>query len=128
MVFKTYLIVHIGGASISGLAELLHRAGHKVYGWEEMNQNEKVLELEELGIEIFSKNIPSNIIKTIDCVVHSSITSSEFVRNLFSLKIETQVYTQFKFINLLIKDSNSIAITGSYGKTITTALLSHVLD
>lgn len=128
MDYNTYLIVHIGGASISGLAEILIGSGKKVYGWEKRIQNENVQKLIKEGVEVFSGEIPIDIIDSIDCVVHSSITSSEFIRNFFGFGNKTHIFTQFKFINQLIRHAKSIAITGSYGKTITTILLSHVLD
>lgn len=128
MIFNTFLIVHIGGASMSGLAEILYKSGKKVYGWEHRIHNENVQSLIKKGINVFSEKIPRDVLENIECVVHSSITSSDCIRTLFNLESDIPIFTQFRFIDLLIKDSKSIAVSGSYGKTITTTLLSHVLS
>lgn len=126
--YQTYLIVHIGGSSLSGLAAVLHGSGHTVYGWEQRAEEPRVLQLVELGITVFSGPIPQETLAALDCVVHSSITSSEDIRATLSIPERTPVFSQFEFIDHCIRGATSIAITGSYGKTITTSLLSCMFD
>lgn len=125
---KTYLVVHIGGSSMSGLADLLLTSGHTIYGWEKHVEGSRVQRFIEQGVVVFSGRIPEEILLAVDCVVHSSITSSKDIRAALGIGTNTPVYSQFEFINELARDSLSIAITGSYGKTLTTSLLSCIFD
>src|SRR3989442_8318858 len=85
--FKRYQQIHfvgIGGAGMSGIAEILLNLGYRVTG-SDHRRNEAVERLEQLGAKIFVGHAPSHI-EGAHVVVYSSAVSRE--------NIEVQVARQ----------------------------------
>lgn len=118
----------MGGASLAGLARALHNTGVKIYGWEFKINERRSRDLIQLGIKIFSNQIPIYVLRSVECVIHSSIKTSDEIRKSFNICSLTPIFSQFEFLNLLISNNIRIAVTGSYGKTITTSMICSILD
>ncbi len=118
--------IGIGGISMSGFAEYLHTYGFKVSG-SDAHKTNITDHLSELGIEFFLGQRPSNITPDIDVVVYTA-----------AIKEDNDEFTEVKRRNLpmlsraemigqlMLNFDNTIAISGTHGKTTTTSMLSSI--
>ena len=63
-----------------------------------------------------------------DFITHSSVEKSEDLRKRLRIHQDIPIYTQFALINEIVRKSQIVAVTGSYGKTLTTSLITHILE
>lgn len=121
---KPGLRVHfigIGGKGLNGIAKICLQKGCVVTG-SDTSEKEEVSALARLGVKIYKNQETSNIDRNIDVVVRTSLvptTCPEIVR-AFELKIP--VLKRSEFLKILMKPYRKIAISGSHGKSTTTAL------
>ena len=117
----------IGGISMSGLAEILLKAGFTVSG-SDIKESDVTKTLEACGAQVNIGQVASNITDNIDLVVYTAAISKdneEFIevqnRNIPMLtraQLLGQIMSNYKY---------GIAISGTHGKTTTTSMMSHVL-
>ena len=117
----------IGGISMSGLAEILHRAGFKVSG-SDMHDSDVVKNLVASGIKVSIPQAAENITSDIDLIVYTAAIhpdNPEFVAAeaagipmLTRAELLGQIMAAYKY---------SIAVAGTHGKTTTTSMMSHIL-
>ena len=116
--------VGIGGISMSGFAEYLHTLGFKVSG-SDSHQSKITEHLEELGIEVYIGQKPSNITSDIDVVVYTAAITpdneefQEVQRRNIPMLNRAQMIGQ-----LMLNFDDAIAVSGTHGKTTTTSMLS----
>jgi UDP-N-acetylmuramate--alanine ligase len=125
--FDTPCRIHfigIGGISMSGFAEYLHTLEFKVSG-SDSHQSKITEHLEDLGIEVYIGQKPSNITTDIDVVVFTAAISEdneefqEVKRKNIPMLNRAQMIGQ-----LMLNFSDAIAVSGTHGKTTTTSMLS----
>ncbi|TSC92206.1 MAG: UDP-N-acetylmuramate--alanine ligase [Candidatus Berkelbacteria bacterium Licking1014_96] len=125
---KLYL-VGIGGISMSALAKFLHEQGASVYG-SDLVENETVNSLRQAGIKVFIPQRKENIDKSIDEVVYTSAITSNSpgdveLQEARRLKIKTT--KRAEKIGELTKIYKTIAVSGTHGKSTTTAMVLQIL-
>ena len=112
--------VGIGGIGISAIAEIMHNLGYKVQGSDLcFNQNTK--RLEEKGIKIFEGHEPLNIADA-SYVVISTAVKEDNPEVQAAIDNKIPVISRAEMLAEIMKLKTSIAISGSHGKTTTTAL------
>ena len=120
-------MIGVGGISMSGFAKYLLNEG-KVVSGSDVQKNEIINDLVKSGLIFYNYHSANNISKKIDLVVYSGAISSgnEELKKAKELKILCMERSQFlgEFSSLF---KNVIAISGSHGKTTTTALLGKIL-
>ena len=124
--FKKIFFVGIGGISMSGLCKMSRVFGAEVMG-SDIGFNEEILKLQRIGVKIFHKHEESNISKDIDLVIFSGAihTDNPELQEAKRLKIRTM--ERSKFLGLVSKlYNNVIAISGTHGKTTTTAMIGEI--
>lgn len=119
--------VGIGGIGMSGLAHVLTMQGHTVSGCDKDLSQKSILHLQSIGCSIIEGHgSPECTEKTYDCLVYSSMTAHH-QELVIAQKKGTFIVHRSIILAELMKKYKSIAITGSHGKTTTSALISHIL-
>ena len=123
---KKYNRVHmigIGGVSMSGIAEILHKYGVIVTG-SDMSNSEIVEKLISNGIPVTIGHDFENLAKA-DIVVYSAAVKQEDPEMQKAKELNIPVCERCDFLGMLTKAFNdTIGISGTHGKTTTTSLVS----
>ncbi|MEI7765213.1 MAG: cyanophycin synthetase [bacterium] len=124
---KVYFI-GIGGIGISALAKLVHSRGMEVSG---VNDDEgKTLDsLRELGIKVYMKgDVHAGAIDEVDLYVYSDAWLNRGPEILESAqKTGKPVLSYAEALGVFAQDYKVIAISGTHGKTTTTAMVADIL-
>ena len=118
--------IGIGGIGVSALAQYYLAQGYKVSG-SDLVASEITSALERKGITIFIGNSAEHITPDIDIVVHSPAVkpSNPEYHKAKSLGLTIKSYP--KALGELTRRYFTIAVTGSHGKSTTTAMIGLVL-
>jgi len=119
--------IGIGGIGTSALAQYYLAKGHEVSG-SDLVMSEITDMVAKKGVKIFEGNSASNISKDIDLVVHSpavGATNPEY-KAAKDLGIKTQSYPEA--LGDLTKEFYTIAVSGSHGKSTTTAMIGLMME
>ncbi len=120
-----FFLVGIGGISMSGIAKYLLKMGCKVEG-SDTSTNEQTEELKRLGVHIYNSHLAENIKE--QTIIYSDSIPFENAELVESRKRGLSIFRRIEFLSLISKDFKKvIAISGTHGKTSTTAMLSHIL-
>lgn len=126
--FKRVERVHfvgIGGAGMSGIAELLSNSGYKVTG-SDIRMSPVTKRLKDLGIEVYLGHRASQVGPCHVVVTSSAIPpNNPEVRAAIAAKIP--VIPRAMMLAELMRMKEGIAIAGTHGKTTTTAMVARVL-
>ena len=117
--------VGIGGAGMSGIAELLLNIGYKVSG-SDLKQSKITDRLQALGATIMIGHKPLNV-KDAHVVVYSSAVKPDNPELVYAREHNIPVIPRAEMLAELMRVKYAIAIAGSHGKTTTTSLVSIVL-
>lgn len=119
--------IGIGGISMSGLAEILRTEGYNVTGSD--SKDSKVIErLRNIGITVYINHSEDNI-KDADLVIYTDAISNENKELIKANSLDIPVIDRATFLGALMKNyNNSIAISGTHGKTTTTSMLSTIFN
>ena len=118
--------VGIGGIGMSGIAEVLFSQGHKIQG-SDLSNNKNIKRLKKKGIKVFLGHSPKNL-KGVNILVISSAIKNNNSELKFAKKNKILIYKRSDILAALMKYNETIAITGSHGKTTTASLISSVLE
>ncbi len=119
--------IGIGGISMSGLAEILITNGHTVSG-SDAKDSPILNRLKTLGAKIYIGQSKENI-SDVDLVIYTDAIAKddEELNQAISLNIPT--IDRASFLGSIMKNyKNSIAVSGTHGKTTTTSMLSTILN
>ena len=124
--------VGIGGIGMSGIATILKKQGYIVSGCDPDLSQETIAQLKENGCMLYHhNNSPACNDTSIDILVyipmyeHTIALISAEIKNARSRSVIT--VTRAQMLAELMRTKYSIAVTGSHGKTTTSALIAHVL-
>lgn len=120
--------VGIGGISMSGLAEILLTNNHKVSG-SDSKDSKIVKRLRDLGAEVFIGHKQDNISEDFDLIVYTDAISTDNIELLEAKNRGIDIIDRATFLGALMKNyTDSIAVSGTHGKTTTTSMLSSILN
>ncbi|MCL1846011.1 MAG: UDP-N-acetylmuramate--L-alanine ligase [Defluviitaleaceae bacterium] len=122
---KKVHFIGIGGISISGLAEILHRDGFEVSGSDAVD-SEKTKELRRLGIKIFVPNAAENIAEDIDLIVYTAAVKPDNPEFSAAVSRGIRRIERAAFLAMLLEGYDAICVAGSHGKTTTTSLVAEI--
>ncbi len=124
--YKRIHFVGIGGAGMSGIAEILNNLGFYVTGSD--IQNTEVIEyLSSLGITISIGHRAENV-KNADVMVISTAIKEDNVEVIAAKEIGIPVIKRAEMLAELMRMKYSIAVSGAHGKTTTTSMIGEVLE
>lgn len=119
--------VGIGGIGMSALAPILAYNGFKVQG-SDISNNQNVKRLKKNGISIFNGHYKSNLVGVSVCV-RSSIIKDDNVEieycNIHNIPV---LHRSDVLAELMRHKKKSISISGTHGKTTTTAIVASVIE
>lgn len=121
--YKKIHMIGIGGVSMSGIAEILVNWGIQVSG--SNNVDSEVLHiLNDAGIKTFIGHDSKNISDP-DCVVYTAAISQDNPELVRAKELNIPVIERSDFLGELTRCyENTIAVSGTHGKTTTTSLVS----
>lgn len=124
---KKLHFVGIGGVSMSALAKFALAENCIVTGTEK-SPNNFTEELKKLGIKI-NKTKNSVGVKNCDLLVFSGAVNENHPDLLLAKKLGKKILERPQFLNLVSQKFNTtIAVSGTHGKTTTTAMIAKVLN
>ncbi len=125
--YSKFHFIGIGGISMSGLAEILLNQGYEVSGSD--SKSSKIIKrLESLGAQVHISHSPENI-NSPDLVIYTDAISADNKEFLKAQSLDIPVVDRATFLGALMKNfKNSIAVSGTHGKTSTTSMLSTILN
>ena len=118
--------VGIGGIGMSGIAEVMHAFGYNVQGSDIVN-NQNIKRLRKKGIKTFLGHSKNNV-KNVNILVVSSAIKKNNPEIHYSKEKNIKIYKRSEMLSSLMNFKESIAISGTHGKTTTTSLISAVLE
>ena len=118
--------VGIGGIGMSGIAEVMHAFGYNVQGSDIVN-NQNIKRLRRKGIKTFLGHSKNNV-KNVNILVVSSAIKKNNPEIHYSKEKNIKIYKRSEMLSSLMNFKESIAISGTHGKTTTTSLISAVLE
>lgn len=125
---KKVYFIGIGGIGISALAELMHNEGKIVSGTNDNLSPNTLDRIRALGVTI---NIGADIAKIpddVDLIVYSLAWDDRepvFMKAIRSLEVPVLSYPQA--LGLVSSGKHTIAISGTHGKTTTTAMIAEMM-
>ncbi len=119
--------IGIGGISMSGLAELMLNNKVRVSGSDE-NNSDLIQKLQNDGAKIYIGHKKENITDDIDLLVYTSAIRDDNEELLRAKELGIKIQCRAEFLGNIMKEhNNSIAVSGTHGKTTTTGMLSSIL-
>jgi UDP-N-acetylmuramate--alanine ligase len=122
---KTIHFIGIGGIGMSGIARVYLSQGFSVQG-SDLKKTAILSDLESLGARIFIGHDASHVMGA-DCVVYSSSIAESHMERRAAQEKKIPVIHRAQALADLCRDRFTIAVTGTHGKTTTTALIGMVL-
>lgn len=118
--------IGIGGISMSGFAELLNSKGFHIKG-SDTHESPITKHLETLGIDVYYGQKASNIPEDTDLVVYTAAISEDNPEYVEAVRRGLPMMVRAEMIGQVMKNySNTIAVSGTHGKTTTTSILTHI--
>ncbi|WP_063533599.1 UDP-N-acetylmuramate--L-alanine ligase [Burkholderia sp. MSMB1589WGS] len=124
-IVKHIHFVGIGGAGMSGIAEVLVNLGYKVSG-SDLARNAVTERLEALGARVSIGHDAANI-EGANAVVVSTAVRSDNPEVLAARRLRVPIVPRAVMLAELMRLKQGIAIAGTHGKTTTTSLVASVL-
>ena len=121
-----YFFAGIKGSGMSALATMLYDSGNEIIGYDDFNHTaESDKPLVERGIPIY--NDLSHMEKGM-IYVHTAAIHKDHKSYIKAKELGLPIFSYFEMIGELTKKYESICISGTHGKTTTTAMLSRIFS
>lgn len=127
--FKTIQKVHfagIGGAGMSGIAEVLLNLGYQVSG-SDLKETDVTKRLQTLGATVSYKHNEKNVGEA-QVVVFSTMIESNNPEIVFAKRNKIPIIPRIEMLAELARLKYTIAVAGTHGKTTTTSLIASILQ
>jgi len=124
-IHRTYFI-GIGGAGMSGIAELLHHNGFEVSG-SDMQESAQTAYLQNLGVKIFIGHKAENV-SDAELVVYSSAVQETNPEMRRAKELGIPIIRRAEMLGELMRLKYTLAIAGTHGKSSTTSLVGSILE
>lgn len=118
--------IGIGGISMSGLAEIMIAQNYKVSG-SDSRDSSTVKRLRNLGAKVFIGHDKNNIKNDVDLIIYTDAVTKDNVELKEAKKNNISIIDRATFLGALMKNyKDSIAVSGTHGKTTTTSMLTTI--
>lgn len=122
---KKIHMIGIGGTSMSGIADILLNMGFNVTG-SDMNKSSVTDRLEAQGIKVVIGHFAENV-HGADVVVYTAAVKQDNPEIVEAKRLGIELIERSDFLGTLTKAySETIAISGTHGKTTTTSMISAI--
>jgi UDP-N-acetylmuramate--alanine ligase len=123
---KNVHFIGIGGIGISAIAKMFLLEGKKVSG-SDTSDSEIIAELFKAGAKISIGHDAKNLPKETDFVIYTIAITEENPEFIEAKKRGLQMITYPQALHEISKDKYTIAISGTHGKTTTTAMIAKIM-
>ena len=124
--YKNIFFIGIGGISMSALAELMLHKGYKVYGSDRL-PSINTEKLEKNGATIYYEHKKEHI-ENMDLVIFTDAISFDNEEYMAAVKEKIDLVDRATFLGTIMKNyKNSIAVSGTHGKTTTTSMITEII-
>jgi UDP-N-acetylmuramate--alanine ligase len=120
------LFIGVGGVGMNGLTRLYATRGLPVSG-SELKDWPSLPELERLGVALHREHVAANL-DGIDTVVRSTAHNDEHLEVAEARRRGIRVYHRSEALAAAMTGRKSIVVTGTHGKTTTTAIITQMLE
>ncbi len=117
--------IGIGGAGMSGIAEVLINQGYEISG-SDIKASAVTERLQKKGAIVFIGHIAANV-EGADVVVNSSAVNNSNPEIIHARELRIPIVRRAEMLGELMRYRHGIAVAGTHGKTTTTSLLASVL-
>ena len=124
---KKVHFVGIGGIGVSAIAKMMFSQSVQVTG-SEVIKSEITDELEDKGIKIFYDHSAGNLGEHLDTLIYSAAVREDNPERKEARKRGIREISYFDFLGELSRDYFTIAVSGTNGKSTTTAMLGLILE
>ncbi len=121
---KAIHMIGVGGAGMSGIAEVLLNLGYRVSG-SDLRQSKTVERLQGLGVLVAIGHAGANL-TDIDVVVISSAVAQDNPELVAARAARIPVVPRAEMLAELMRYRHGIAVAGTHGKTTTTSLIAAI--
>ncbi|MEN9557757.1 MAG: hypothetical protein RL141_126 [Candidatus Parcubacteria bacterium] len=125
--FTQVHLIGIGGIHVSAVARLLKARGVAISGSDAV-EGEEVARLRAEGIAVTIGHAAENLPATADAVVYSDAVPEENPERVEAVKRSLPLFDSHCFLGQLFADATQIVITGTHGKSTTTAMVGKILE
>lgn len=125
--FSRVHFIGIGGIGMSGLARLfLHEK--KVVSGSDRSPSAITDALKQEGVTIFNEQVASNISAHYDLIVYTEAMSPDHEEMVAAKALGVPMVNYFTALGMVANEYYLIAVSGSHGKTTTTAMLIDIFE
>jgi UDP-N-acetylmuramate--alanine ligase len=123
---KKIHFIGIGGIGVSAIARMLSLQDKEITG-SDSSLSPVTIELENMGVKVHQGHDASNITSDIDLVVRTIAVPDENPEVVKARELNIQVISYPEMLGIVSKDKYTIAVSGTHGKTTTTAMIAKIL-
>lgn len=123
---KVVHIIGIGGIGMSAIAEILHNLNYKVQG-SDVYLNSNINRLKKLGVKVYIGHSTDNINQA-QVIIYSSAIKFDNVELIAAKEMNKVIVHRSEILAELTQNKYTIAVSGSSGKTTTTAMIASIFD
>ena len=118
-------MIGIGGAGMSGIAEVLHGQGHRITG-SDLKESPYTRRLREAGVGVHIGHAPGQVGDAEQVVISTAIppTNPELLE---ARRRSIPVVPRAAALARILEGGRSVAVAGTHGKTTTTSMTTHAL-
>ncbi len=124
---NNYHFIGIGGIGISAIARMLKMQGKNVSG-SDTSHSEITDDLEKLGIKIYIGQKAENLDDNVEAVIYTIAIPNDNRELQKARNSGLPCMSYPEALGELSKNMYTIAISGTHGKTTTTAMIGHILE
>lgn len=124
---KNIHFVGLGGIGVSAIARFFAVQGAKVSGSDRANFD-MAKELRTRGIKVFTKHDAKNLPTSAEAVIYSSAVPADNPELVFARKLRIPLFEYVEALGEIMKGKYGIGVSGTNGKTTTTAMLGKILE
>lgn len=125
--YKRIHFVGIGGIHVSAVARLCKARGANVSGSDAVESDE-VVKLRAEGIKVTVGHHPANIPPGTEVIVYSDAVRGTNPERLFAHEHHMASFDSHKFLGKLFAKATQIVVSGTHGKSTTTAMVGKILE
>jgi UDP-N-acetylmuramate--alanine ligase len=123
---KKVHFIGVGGIGISAIARMLSLEGKEITG-SDSSLSPVTIELENMGIKVYEGHDAWNVTDDIDLIVRTIAVPDENPEVAEAMKLNIPVISYPEMLGIVSKDKYTIAVSGTHGKTTTTAMIAKIL-
>jgi len=124
---KKIFFVGVGGIGVSALAKLFKSQGKIITGSDKYS-SEIIDDLKKQGIKVYIGHKKKNLAINTDLVIYSSAVKPEVPERKKATELNIKQLSYPEALGIISKSKNTIAVSGTHGKSTTTAILGLILS